>query len=48
MAAEVAEELARQEAVGWQEAAQKLLAADLDALRTALEKARVVAVGGPA
>lgn len=47
-AAEVAEELARQEAVGWQEAAQELLAADLDALRTALEKARVVAVGGPA
>ena len=47
-AAEEAEELARHEAVGWQEAARKLLAADLDALRTALEKARVVAVGGPA
>lgn len=46
-AAEEVEELARQKAAGWQAAAQKLLAADLDALRTALEKARIVAVGGP-
>ena len=39
-AAEAAEELARQEATGWQAAARPLLEADLGGLRQALEKAR--------